>query len=308
MGVKYDKLFGILRQKGISKSEFMKVLGISSATFAKLSKNEAVSISQIEKICQTLNCQPGEIMSFEQEKPQNMLLATLREEKEMQLKGGIYHQTQVKFAYNSNRIEGSRLTEEQTRFIYETNTIGAGEDAATNIDDILETVNHFQSFDYLLDTAEELLTEDIIKTFHKFLKSNTSDERKSWFNVGDYKQKPNMVGDMETTPPNKVKEEMKYLLREYNAKKIIKIEDIIDFHHNFECIHPFQDGNGRVGRLIMFKECLKHNIVPFVISETQKMFYYRGLREYEIEKGYLIETCLACQDVYKKSLVYFQIE
>lgn len=236
----------------------------------------------------------------------NSLLYILREEKSMQLKGGIYHQTQVKFAYNSNHIEGSRLTEEQTRYIYETNTIGVDSEPA-NIDDIIETVNHFQCFDYLLKCAEEPLTEDIIKKMHSILKANTSDSRKAWFNIGDYKQRPNIVGDTQTTPPGKVKTEIQKLIGEYSGKEKIDFNDIIEFHYRFEKIHPFQDGNGRVGRLVMFKECLKYDIVPFIIDEFHKLFYYRGLKNYDPEKGYLTDTCLSAQDKYKEMLDYFEI-
>lgn len=232
------------------------------------------------------------------------LLYRLNEEKKIKLKGGIYHQTQIKLAYNSNHIEGSTLTEEQTRYIYETNTIGFGEKAA-NVDDIIETVNHFQCFDYILDCAQEVLTEEIIKKIHFILKSNTSDSRLEWFHVGDYKQRPNMVGESKTTAPAKVKKEMQQLLSEYQKNNSVLLEDIVSFHYQFEKIHPFQDGNGRVGRLIMFKECLKYNIVPFIINERHKFYYYRGLKEFENEKGYLIGTCQSAQNEYAKFLDYF---
>lgn len=232
------------------------------------------------------------------------LLCRLREEKKIRLKGGIYHQTQVKLAYNSNHMEGSRLTEEQTRYIYETNTIGVAKEPA-NVDDIMEAVNHFQCFDYILDCAGEDLNESIIKKLHAILKANTSDSRLEWFNVGGYKQRSNMAGVSKTTPPGKVKKEMQQLLSGYRQKDDIAIDDIIEFHYHFEKIHPFQDGNGRVGRLIMFKECLKYNIVPFIIDERHKLFYYRGLKEFENEKGYLMDTCLSAQDIYKEMLKYF---
>lgn len=238
---------------------------------------------------------------------QTSLLCRLREEKKIRLKGGIYHQTQVKLGYNSNHMEGSRLTEEQTRYIYETNTIGL-EKEPVNIDDIMETVNHFQCFDYILDCAEENLSECIIKKIHSMLKSNTSDSRLEWFNVGEYKQRPNMVGDAKTTPPGKVKKEMQRLLSDYNQKEIVGFEDIVEFHYYFEKIHPFQDGNGRVGRLIMFKECLKHDIIPFIVEERYKLYYYRGLKEFENERGYLMDTCLSAQDMYKEMLQYFIAE
>lgn len=232
------------------------------------------------------------------------MLYRLKEENKIKLKGGIYHQTQIKLAYNSNHIEGSTLTEEQTRYIYETNTIGFGEKAA-NVDDIIETVNHFQCFDYILDCATSALTEEIIKKLHFLLKSNTSDSRLEWFCVGEYKKRPNMVGESKTTPPAKVKQEIEKLLEIYQKKDKVLLEDIVSFHYQFEKIHPFQDGNGRVGRLIMFKECLKYDIVPFIINERHKLYYYRGLREFENEKGYLTGICLSAQNEYAKLLDYF---
>jgi Fic family protein len=305
MSIKYSGLFELLEAKGISKTQLQKKLRFSSATMAKLTKNEPVSMKIIEGLCKELNCQPGDIIRIEKKAPLNKLLQVLQEEKEMKLKGGIYHQTQIKLAYNSNRMEGSRLSEDQTRYIYETNTVEMEGGKSTSVDDIIETVNHFQCFDYLLDHADDFLTESIIKEFHKILKSNTSDGRKEWFKVGDYKTKPNMVGDKKTTPSSKVKKEMAQLLEEYHEKKRITFEDIMDFHYCFEAIHPFQDGNGRVGRLIMFKECLKHNITPFIIDDRNKVYYYRGLNEYLIEKGYLTETCLSAQDNYAETIHYF---
>ncbi|MDY3318291.1 Fic family protein [Riemerella anatipestifer] len=237
------------------------------------------------------------------------LLETLQEEKLSNLKGGIYHKTQIKLTYNTNRIEGSKLSEEQTRYIYETNTLFTenGENTA-NIDDIIETVNHFQCFDYMLSIAKEPLSEKHIKEFHKILKLNTSDSKKEWFNIGAYKLRPNVVGGIETSKPNEVEKHIKSLLKKYHEKENIDIYDIIDFHYEFEKIHPFQDGNGRVGRLIMFKECLKNNIVPFIIEDEFKFFYYRGLSEYPKIKGYLIDTCLSAQDNYKELMNYFEIE
>ena len=237
------------------------------------------------------------------------LLEILQEEKSSNLKGGIYHKTQIKLTYNTNRIEGSKLSEEQTRYIYETNTLFTekGEDTA-NIDDIIETVNHFLCFDYMLKIAKEPLSEEHIKEFHKILKYNTSDSKKEWFKVGAYKLKPNMVGGIETSKPNEVEKHIRKLLKNYNGKNSIEIFDIIDFHYEFETIHPFQDGNGRVGRLIMFKECLKNNIVPFIIEDEFKFFYYRGLTEYPKVKDYLTDTCLSAQDNYKELMKYFEIE
>lgn len=227
------------------------------------------------------------------------------EEKEMKLKGGLYHQTQIKLTYNSNRIEGSRLSEDQTRYIYETNTVNMEQDEAANVDDIIETVNHFSCFDYMITHADEELTEEMIKKFHWLLTRNTSDERKEWFRVGDYKARPNVVGNMKTTAPAKVGDEIQKLLTDYHQKKDIIVEDIVDFHYRFESIHPFQDGNGRVGRIIMFKECLKNDILPFIIDHKHKLFYYHGLKEYKTGKGYLMDTCLSAQDQYEAMLSYF---
>ncbi len=234
------------------------------------------------------------------------LLTNLRDEKNSGLKGGIYHQTQIKHAYNSNRIEGSTMSEEQTRYIFETNTIYAENGEVTlNVNDIVETVNHFSCFDYLLNIADEPLSEEHIKKFHYLLKINTSDAKKSWFRVGDYKLKPNIVGGSATCLPAEVPTKMNNLIESYQHKKVITVNDIIDFHFHFETIHPFQDGNGRVGRMIIFKECLAHNITPFIISENHKYFYYRGLSQYPKMKGYLIDTCLSAQDNYRKIVDYF---
>ena len=228
------------------------------------------------------------------------ILDILREQKEMQLKGNLYHVTQINFAYNTNHIEGSTLTEEQTRYIYETNTIVLEDgNVNANVDDILETANHFKLVDYMLDVADQPLNEDMIKEFHKILKTGTSDDRKSWFNVGEYKKLPNEVSGNETSKPENVSSDMKKLLEKYNSLEEATFEDIVKFHKNFETIHPFQDGNGRVGRIIMFKECLKNDIVPFIILDKDKMFYYRGLKEFDIEKGYLVDTCLNAQDQYQ---------
>jgi Fic family protein len=234
------------------------------------------------------------------------LLDRLREERRMRLKGGIYHLTQIKLCYNSNRIEGSRLTEEQTRYIYETNTVNTETGKSVNVDDIIEARNHFACFNYILDTAGERLSEDIIKKIHRLLKSSTSGSEKDWFRVGDYKALPNIAGDRETVPPDKVKEAVQGLLLEYSQKDTVFLEDIIRFHHDFESIHPFQDGNGRVGRLVMFKECLKHDIIPFIIDEEHKNYYYRGLREFKDTPGYLVDTCLSAQDRYREYPAYFR--
>ena len=235
------------------------------------------------------------------------LLNVLREQKSSRLKGSIYHRTQIDLTYNSNHIEGSKLTHDQTRYIFETNTIGIT-DQAIRVDDILETVNHFRCIDYIMDYAEEKLTESLIKQLHVILKSGTSDSKKDWFMVGDYKRLPNEVGGMDTCPPNEVHQKMKVLLQEYNTIKQRTLEDILDFHVRFEKIHPFQDGNGRVGRLIMFKECLANNIVPFIITDELKMFYYRGLHEWGHINGYLTDTILTAQDQYKDLLSHFDIK
>ena len=235
------------------------------------------------------------------------LLQTLREQKDCKLKGGIYHRTQIDLTYNSNHMEGSRLTKEQTRYIFETNTIGISDDAI-KVDDIIETTNHFRCIDFIIDHAKEPLTEAMIKRLHGLLKSGTTDASKSWFAVGDYKRLPNEVGGIETVEPQLVGKAIRELLKEYKEKKNVSFEDILDFHQRFETIHPFQDGNGRVGRLLMFKECLNHGIVPFIITEELKMFYYRGLHEWRRIPGYLTDTCLTAQDHYKALLDYFKIK
>lgn len=234
------------------------------------------------------------------------LLIALREQKATKLKGGIYHKTQIDLTYNSNHIEGSRLTHEQTRYIFETNTIGV-EGETIRVDDIIETTNHFRCIDIIIDRATERLTESLIKELHATLKRGTSDSRLDWFCVGDYKRLPNEVGGNETTAPENVRREMRALLSAYNAKRDKSLEDIVELHQRFEAIHPFQDGNGRVGRLIMFKECLANRFVPFIISDELKLFYYRGLHEWDNNRGYLINTCLAAQDNYKAMLDYFRI-
>lgn len=235
-----------------------------------------------------------------------MLLDILREQKRMQLKGNIYHHTQIDMTYNSNHIEGSRLTHEQTRYIYETNTIGIADGEGVNVDDIVETVNHFRCIDMIIERATDPLDEAFVKELHRMLKSGTSDSRKDWFCVGEYKKFPNEVGGMETVPPQEVQQAVAKLIAEYPEQPTF--HDILDFHQRFETIHPFQDGNGRVGRLIMFKECLAHNIVPFIISDDLKFFYYRGLREWPAIPGYLTDTCLTAQDRYKVLLQHFGIE
>lgn len=234
------------------------------------------------------------------------LLEILKAEKENKIKGGIYHKVQIDLTYNSNHIEGSKLSHDQTRYIYETNTIGM-KDEIINIDDIVETANHFKCIDMIIDNANYKLSERFIKQLHFVLKSGTSDSRKDWFAVGEYKRYPNEVGGMETVLPEQVEERVQQLLNQYNQNKTKTFEEVLEFHYEFETIHPFQDGNGRVGRLILFKECLRNNLVPFIIDEELKLYYYRGLHEWKSERGYLRDTCLTAQDKFKRYLDYFRI-
>ena len=293
--------------KYISVTEFAAKYGISERTarnYCSLGKIEGATL-----VGKTWNI-PAEA-ELPGRKPRQRkampLLVVLRQEKEARLKGGIYHKTQIDLTYNSNYIEGSRLTHDQTRYIFETNTIGI-EGESIRVDDIIETTNHFRCIDLIIDRAEERLTESLIKELHLILKFSTSDSRRDWFTVGDYKLLPNEVGGNETTAPEDVHREMQALLKEYNGKKQKSFEDIIDLHQRFESIHPFQDGNGRVGRLVMFKECLANGYVPFIITEELKMFYYRGLREWNNVRGYLLDTCLTAQDNYKAVLDYFKVK
>lgn len=234
------------------------------------------------------------------------LLEVLQAEKASRLSGGIYHKVQIDFTYNSNHMEGSRLTHDQTRYIFETNTIGVHE-TTLNVDDIVETANHFRCIDLIIDRAGSIINEALIKQLHAMLKNGTSDSRKDWFAVGDYKKLPNEVGGKVTALPKEVPAKMKELVAAYNAKKERTFDELLDFHYRFECLHPFQDGNGRIGRLLLFKECLRYNIVPFIIDEESKLFYYRGLKEWQNERGFLRDTCLAAQDKFKTYLDYFQI-
>ena len=290
----------------ISVAEFALKYGISERTarnYCALGKIEGATLVGKTWNIPTVAELPGRKPRKRKVMP---LLVVLRQEKGARLKGGIYHKTQIDLTYNSNHIEGSRLTHDQTRYIFETNTIGVvGE--SIRVDDIIETTNHFRCIDLIIDRAEERLTESLIKELHLILKSGTSDSRKDWFTVGDYKRLPNEVGGCETTAPEDVHREMKALLKEYNGIKRKSFEDIIDLHQRFEAIHPFQDGNGRVGRLVMFKECLANGYVPFIITDELKMFYYRGLREWPHIKEYLRDTCLAAQDNYKSVLDYFNV-
>jgi Fic family protein len=270
-------------------------------------------IGKKQYICDGSNQKLADNMDFATEKDWaeseeiSPLLEALSEQRASRMKGGIYHRIQVDLTYHSNHIEGNRLTHDQTRYIFETNTIGIT-DAAVNVDDIIETTNHFRAIDYVIDETDGKLTESYIKHLHLLLKSGTSDASRPWFNVGDYKRLPNEVGGMDTTLPEDVHSEMAKLLEEYNAKQEVTFEDILDFHHRFEAIHPFQDGNGRVGRLIMFRECLRNNIVPFIITEELKMYYYNGLHHWPRIKGYLTDTCLTAQDAFKLILDKFRIE
>ncbi len=251
------------------------------------------------------NAQRPERINKRRDEPKT-LLDYMRREKADKTTGGIYHKVQIELTYNSNHIEGSRLTHDQTRYIYETNTIGANE--TVNVDDIVETANHFKCIDMVIEQANQPLSEAFIKQLHRTLKNGTSDSRNDWFAVGDYKKLPNEVGGKDTTPPEEVSNQIATLLKKYNAVKRRNLTELIDFHYQFESIHPFQDGNGRVGRLILFKECLRNNIVPFIIDEELKMFYYRGLSQWKSEQGFLMDTCLSAQDKFKKYLDYFRID
>ena len=288
--------------KGITQAEIAELLGVSPATVSKYEAGTLEpNIESIKKISELFEVSIDKLLkddAFDISKID--ILAVLREQKEMKVKGNLYHNTQITMTYNTNHIEGSRLSEEQTRYIYETNTLLVDKDTVTDIDDIIETTNHFKLFDYMLDVADKKITEKMIKEFHKILKQGTSDSKKDWFAVGDYKKLANEVGGLKTSSPKNVEKDMGKLLEWYNSLKEVTIKEIIEFHVRFEIIHPFQDGNGRVGRLIAFKECLKHNIVPFIILDRDKLFYYRGLNQYQTnkEKGYLIDTCLNAQDQY----------
>lgn len=295
--ISYDGLYEQLRKKGIRKTDLTQALGISSRTIAKIAKGEKLSENTLGKIAGYLGCDTGLLC---REKSENAILQLLREEKEAGISGGLYHELQVRMTYNSNHIEGSRLTEEQTRLIFETNTVVAGD--GVPVDDILETVHHFRAIDYVIDVAEEELSEEIIKHLHYILKHDTKDSRLSWFAVGDYKKRANVVGGHETAKPGEVPAKMKALLEEYNSKKPAAMDDVIALHAEFEYIHPFQDGNGRVGRLVALKECLRHNLIPFIIEDSKKYFYYRGLSEWRNEKGWLMDTCMDGQDTFIRLL------
>ncbi len=298
----YDGLEKSLKEKGIGKTELSKELGLSSRTIAKIAKGEKLSKQSIKKIADYLGESPDALMRVVSD---NQILQVLRDEKEMKLPGGLYHELQVRMTYNSNHIEGSKLSEDQTRMIFETNTLDIGE--GVPVDDVLETVHHFRAIDYVIDIAEDALTEEMIKHLHYILKHDTKDSTLTWFAVGDYKKRANVVGGRETSKPSEVHRHMKDLIDKYNEKTDISVEDIIAFHAEFEHIHPFQDGNGRVGRLVMLKECLHHNIIPIIIEDVKKDYYYRGLSEWRKEKGWLTDTCLDGQDTFVRLLDMLEI-
>ena len=300
--ISYAGLEKILKEKGIGKTELSTEAGLSTRTVAKIAKGEKLSARSLNRIAGYLNVVPELLCRQEAD---NKILQLLRDEKEIQLSGGLYHELQVRMTYNSNHMEGSKLSEDQTRLIFETNTINMGD--GIPVDDILETVHHFRAIDYCIDIAEEKLTEEIIKKLHFMIKHDTKDAALPWFAVGDYKKRANVVGGRETSKPSEVARDMRTLLERYNTRDNVTIEDIIEFHAEFEYIHPFQDGNGRVGRLIALKECLKNNIIPFIIEDSKKSFYYRGLSEWRREKGGLVDTCLDGQDTFVKLLDILEI-
>lgn len=295
--------------KNMTQSEIADILGVKSATISKYEAGTLEpNIESLKKLAKLFDVSIDELLKEDDFDISKInVLEVLREQKNMKLKGNLYHNTQITFAYNTNHIEGSKLTEDQTRYIYETNTLLTEKDSITDIDDVLETANHFKLVDYMLDIADEKLTEKMIKEFHKILKEGTSDSRKNCFVLGDYKRLANEVGGLKTTDPKNVEKDIKKLLEWYGALNQITINEIIEFHAKFEKIHPFQDGNGRVGRIIAFKECLKNNIVPFIILDKEKLFYYRGLNKYQTNKGkgYLIDTCLNAQDQYIEMIKYY---
>ena len=306
-----DKIKLYRENKKMTQNEVADILGVSSATISKYESGTLEpNIESLKRLAELFEISVDELLNYEEDKfdiSKINVLDILREQKEMKLKGNLYHNTQIIFAYNTNHMEGSKLTEDQTRYIYETNTILFEGQTIASVDDIVETSNHFKLVDYMLDIADEELTEDIIKNFHRILKEGTMDSRKEWFNVGDYKKLANEAGNMKTSSPKQTPKDMQKLIEWYNSLTEVTIKDIIEFHARFEKIHPFQDGNGRVGRMIAFKECLKNNIIPFIIFDKDKLFYYRGLKEYQnkTEKGYLIDTCLNAQDQYIKMIEYY---
>lgn len=305
-----DKIKLYRENKKMTQNEIANILDVSPATVSKYESGALEpNIESLKRLAELFEISIDELLNDQEDKfdiSKINVLDILREQKEMKLKGNLYHRTQVSFAYNTNHIEGSTLTEDQTRYIFETNTILFEGNTIAKVDDILETANHFKLVDYMLDVADKKLTEKLIKEFHKILKDGTSDSRVEWFNVGEYKQRANTIGSgIKTTSPNNVEKGMSKLIDWYNSLKQITINEIIEFHYRFESIHPFQDGNGRIGRIIMFKECLKNNIVPFIIQDSDKLFYYRGLKEYKNEKGFLVDTCLNAQDQYIKMIEHY---
>ena len=295
--ISYEGLFKILQDRRLTKTDLSAELGISSRTIAKIGKGEKLSKRTLQKIADYLGCDPDSLC---REISENAILQILRDEKSAKISGGLYHELQVRMTYNSNHIEGSKLTEDQTRLIFETNTVDVGD--GIPVDDILETVHHFRAIDYVIDVAEEELSEEIIKHLHFILKHDTKDSQLSWFAVGDYKKRANMVGGRETAKPKDVPARMKAMLEAYNENPSVTVNDVIALHADFEYIHPFQDGNGRVGRLVALKECLRHGIIPFIIEDSKKHFYYRGLSEWKNEKGWLTDTCLDGQDTFIRLL------
>ena len=294
----------------MTQKDIAEILGVEPATISKYEAGTIEpNIESLKRLAETFNITVDELIKYEGKFDVSKinLLEVLREQKAMGLKGNLYHNTQIMFSYNTNHIEGSKLTEEQTRYIFETNTILFEGGTVASVDDILETANHFKLVDYMLDIADQNLTEYIIKKFHKILKEGTMNSRKEWFNVGDYKKLANEAGNMKTSLPKQTPKDMQKLMEWYNSLPKVTIKDIIEFHARFEKIHPFQDGNGRVGRMVMFKECLKNNIIPFIILDKDKLFYYRGLKEYQgnREKGNVIDTCLNAQDQYIKMIEYY---
>lgn len=301
--IAYDGLMRRLDTKGLTKTGLAHELGISSRTIAKIGRGEPIARHVLARIAAFLECTPEDLC---QSRTDNLLLQTLRDEKSIRLSGGLYHELQVRLTYNSNHIEGSQLSEDQTRLIFETNTLDA--DSGLPVDDIIETANHFRGIDFVIDRAEQPLNEEIIKELHRILKQGTTESSLEWFAIGDYKRRPNMVGGRETAKPQDVARQMKQLLLRYESLNRVEFDDIVEFHYQFELIHPFQDGNGRVGRLIALKECLRHGIVPFIIEDSKKLFYYRGLSQWENEKGYLRETCLDGQDTFIKLMSQFGMQ
>lgn len=303
-----NKIKKYREENKMTQKDIAEILEVEPGTISKYESGIIEpNIESLKRLAETFSITVDELINNDEkfELSKINVLEVLREQREMKLKGNLYHNTQIIFAYNTNHIEGSKLTEEQTRHIFETNSILFEGQTITNVDDILETVNHFKLVDYMLDTADEELTEEMIKKFHKILKEGTMDSRKDWFMVGDYKKVVNEAGGIKTTEPKNVQRDMSKLMDWYNSLENKTLNEIVEFHVKFERIHPFQDGNGRVGRIIMFKECLKNGIIPYIILDKDKLFYYRGLKEYKNEKGYLIDTCLNAQDQYIKMIEYY---